>query len=1031
MFKIGDPVFLKADKSRKGIVIQVLGGAQSRYQVFHSPNDVGEYGEAQLASDAPIVSAHEALLTALMDQVWIGAEEFRARLTAQQIAHPLSSSLYALHAARISYIPFQFKPLLRFLQSDRPRLLIADEVGVGKTIEAGLILKELQSRQRADRVLIVCPKALVGKWRAEMRRFDEDFQILTPEQLEYCINETDLDGEWPSQYNRAIVNLEALRMDIYLQGRANRRGLLNLDAPPQFDLLILDEAHHVRNSETSSHAVLRFLCDVSEAVVFLSATPIQTSSQNLYSLLNLLRDDLFQDFGLFELMAEPNEALNRAARLIRNYQSVPNWQVEVLDCLIAASDTSWGRNALSADANFTFWLDRLNSTEMLSDSERIRCLRDLEEVHAFVRVVSRTRRRDVGRFTIREPHTVAVPFTPQQRDFYEQLIDFRRRVLTELYGSATARLIIDTLERQATSCLPMIAQSLANLAAEGHLNLFNLTDVDDEEGNLVLQDELRDDLRTLQRLAAALPLDDPKFDQLVQVIQSVQEGLGSRKLLVFSFFLNTLHYLYERLTENGYRVGLITGRTLDVDRETLRSRFALAAENSNAFDILLSSEVGCEGLDYQFCDRLVNYDIPWNPMRIEQRIGRIDRYGQRSDKVLIYNFVTPGTVEERIYFRCFDRLGIFSDTLGDLEEVLGEVMTTLDQTSLNIQLSRDQSERVATQTADNALRRVEEQRRLEDDALLASDLVPQEGDVEQLRREGRYIASEDLHELLSLYLQQDHISGRLIQDSQSPVIFRLRVAKDGRAGILDRLNSLGLRDRQTKTLRQWLEKEGSEVLPLTFDQATAVDQRQLEFITPVHPLIRLAVSDFQSSSVSLTTSLVLKADHSGDYLAILELWESIAVRPEVRIAYFAWNLETLEPAPAHIVESMPNLLRASKSYLRDIPASMLLHQVMETANKSIIQEHSRAVASLKESNATLIDRRLANLDAYYSRRLERIENDITNVTDERIRRMRRSERDRVTLERDRRIAQLEQRREADITTKRIAMFFLKVDEGND
>lgn len=1031
MLSIGDPVFLKANPKRKGVIIQIVNGLQKRYQVFHGPDDIGEYSEAQLTLDTPIVSPHVLLLSALMEQKWVSVEEFRARLTAQQIAHPLSTSLYALHAARISYIPFQFKPLLRFLQSDRPRLLIADEVGVGKTIEAGLILKELQSRQRAERILIVCPKALVGKWRAEMRRFDEEFQILTPDLLEYCISETDLDGEWPAQYNRAIVNLEALRMDIYLQGRANRRGLLNLDAPPQFDLLILDEAHHVRNSETSSHTAIRFLCDVSEAVVFLSATPIQTSSQNLYALLNLLRDDLFQDYGLFELMAEPNEALNRAARFIRGYQSVPSWQDEVQQCLIAASSTAWGRNALRADANFAFWLDRLASNELLSDAERIRCLRDLEEVHAFVRVVSRTRRRDIGRFTVREPHTLAVPFTPQQRMFYEQLIDFRRRVLTELYGSATARLIIDTLERQATSCLPMIAQALANLAADGHLNLFNLTDVDDEDGNLELQEELRDDLSVLQRLAAALPPDDPKFDQLEQVIQSIQEGLGSKKLLVFSFFLKTLNYLYERLSENGYRVGLITGRTLDADREALRLRFSLPSTDARAFDILLSSEVGCEGLDYQFCDRLVNYDIPWNPMRVEQRIGRIDRYGQGSDKVLIYNFVTPGTVEERIYFRCFDRLGIFSDTLGDLEEVLGDVMNTLDHASLDIRLSREQSEIVATQTADNALRRVEEQRRLEDEALLASDLVPQEGDVEQLRREGRYIAPEDLFELLSLFLQHDRVNGRLAQDAQSPSIYRLRIPKDGRGNVINRLNNLGLRDRQTKSLRQWLDREGSETLLLTFDQATAVDQRQIEFITPVHPLIRLAVSELQDTNVPLTTSLTLKGDHSGDYLGILELWESIAVRPEVRIAYFAWDLDNLEPAPLSIIEAMPNLLRAGKSYPRTIPASIPLQQVIDIANAAIIQEHTNAVSSLRERNAILIDRRMASLRAYYSRRLERVESDIANVTDERIQRMRRSERDRVLQERDRRINELEHRREADITTKRIAMFFLRVDRDND
>src|SRR5207249_4347655 len=108
--------------------------------------------------------------------------------------------------ARIQFIPFQFKPLLRLLRSDRPRLLIADDVGVGKTIEAGLILKELTTRQRLDRVLVMCPKALTVKWRAEMRRFDEDFRVLDAGSLRYCLDEVALEGAWPSEYPRTIVH---------------------------------------------------------------------------------------------------------------------------------------------------------------------------------------------------------------------------------------------------------------------------------------------------------------------------------------------------------------------------------------------------------------------------------------------------------------------------------------------------------------------------------------------------------------------------------------------------------------------------------------------------------------------------------------------------------------------------------------------------------------------------------------------------------------------------------------------------------
>jgi SNF2 family DNA or RNA helicase len=157
---------------------------------------------------------------------------FRARLTAERLLHPLVDTLYALQAARITFIPFQFKPLLRLIRSDQPRLLIADEVGVGKTIEAGLILKELQSRQRLENILIVCPKALVTKWRAEMRRFDEEFRPLDGPALKYCFREATADLAWPETYSRAIAHLELLRTEENLGGTDGRRnttpGLLTL-----------------------------------------------------------------------------------------------------------------------------------------------------------------------------------------------------------------------------------------------------------------------------------------------------------------------------------------------------------------------------------------------------------------------------------------------------------------------------------------------------------------------------------------------------------------------------------------------------------------------------------------------------------------------------------------------------------------------------------------------------------------------------------------------------------------------------------
>jgi len=172
---------------------------------------IRDYSEDQLQRQA--VAPGGAWAEGLADRRFVNPREFQSRLTAVRLHNPQTDHIYSLRAARIQFIPFQFKPLLRLLRADRPRLLIADDVGVGKTIEAGLILKELSTRQQLDRILVLCPKALTTKWRAEMRRFDEHFRVLTAESLRYCLDESALQGEWPQDYARCIVNYELFRME--------------------------------------------------------------------------------------------------------------------------------------------------------------------------------------------------------------------------------------------------------------------------------------------------------------------------------------------------------------------------------------------------------------------------------------------------------------------------------------------------------------------------------------------------------------------------------------------------------------------------------------------------------------------------------------------------------------------------------------------------------------------------------------------------------------------------------------------------
>ena len=158
--------------------------------------------------------------------------ELHAHLTSLQILSPSTANLFSLRSGRVRFVPYQYRPVLKLIRADRPRLLIADEVGVGKTIEAGLIIKELRARMDIASVLVICPKALVAerKWFTEMKRFDEHFTALDGPMLRHCLQETHLEGEWPEQYAKAILPFSLFDSDLVFgrDGRGKRKdhGLL-------------------------------------------------------------------------------------------------------------------------------------------------------------------------------------------------------------------------------------------------------------------------------------------------------------------------------------------------------------------------------------------------------------------------------------------------------------------------------------------------------------------------------------------------------------------------------------------------------------------------------------------------------------------------------------------------------------------------------------------------------------------------------------------------------------------------------------
>lgn len=354
-------VYLVSDPKINGVVMSLKNlGDITQYNVFVN-NEIKQYYTGQIA-----------LVEKSAGYNWISLTEMRSYLTAYQINNPSSQNLYSLNSARIDFVPYQFRPALKMIHADEPRILIADSVGVGKTIEAGLIIKELEARSDLERVLVICPKPLVAerKLGLEMKRFDEEFIPLDGATLRQIISDTDRDGDWPVRFNKAIIPYSILDSKVYNGeiGRRNRIfGLSELDPEPHFDLVIVDEAHHIRNGSDDkekafAYKCTKYFCDHADAVVMLTATPLQTSDNDLFTLLNVLRPDIVVDKDTFEMMSRPNANISRAVHLVRAMEE--GWNEKASTELLDLQKTQWGDNVIAENPLYNDILRRLESNEI-------------------------------------------------------------------------------------------------------------------------------------------------------------------------------------------------------------------------------------------------------------------------------------------------------------------------------------------------------------------------------------------------------------------------------------------------------------------------------------------------------------------------------------------------------------------------------------------------------------------------------------------------------------------------------------------
>jgi superfamily II DNA or RNA helicase len=645
---------------------------------------------------------------------------FAATLTRAKLREQLTDTVYSFRATKTIFRAYQFRPIIRLLETGQLRLLIADEVGLGKTIEAGLVWTELDARRQANRVLVVCPSMLVPKWQAEMEeRFDYELVDLDRPRLDDMLKRVEED-RLPSRF-AGVCSIERLRVWDGLEALA--------ELAPRFDLVIVDEAHSFRNSETKSHALGSLLSDWADALILLSATPLNLGNDDLFSLLQILAPGEFDNRFVLEQQLEPNAVLNA---LSASFFEPGVTNADRLAKLRSIETLDFGP-AVSSRPEYNDLAASLGA-DSLAPAQIARAKRLIAQLHALSAVVTRTRKVEVEeKKAVRQATQIPVAWTDAEAEFYAAFEEWqvdRARALDMPVGFVTQMPL-----RLASTCLPAARDRILNWQ----------DDVGDQDmdgtGDAGTWDITRPPAELLD-LARNLGDVDTKLDMFLEHLRRLIED--GRRVLVFTFSRRALAYLARNLSRE-FRVDVMHGGVDRGERHDVMRRF-----RDHDFDVLLASRVASEGLDFEFCSAVVNYDLPWNPMEVEQRIGRIDRFGQIEDKVHILNFHTPGTIESEIIERVQERIGIFKDSIGELEPILQSRMGELRRAMFDFSLSKAERNRRVEET----LTAIEEQRLAIDDVeaaasfLSSTDAAEIDGLEEDLLTSGRYVGQPELVHLL-------------------------------------------------------------------------------------------------------------------------------------------------------------------------------------------------------------------------------------------------------------------------------------------
>jgi len=894
-------------------------------------------------------------------------EELKESVFFNIVKKPLFDILYSYNTNRLTPEPHQYKPLIKFLNSENSRVLIADEVGLGKTIEAGMIFKEIDKREELKISLIVVPSSLTLKWQEEFSiRFDEHFEIYKSSQFLNFIDEFENYSSSRLFNEKIIISYHTLR---------DERIMKKLqDSFFEVDFLIMDEAHTMRNYDTSTFKSGQIVTAMSEHILFLTATPVQNSLEDLFNILSLLDNDYFKDFDYFQKMIKPNATIHRLIALIRN-----NHDLESVKSF--ANEKLYDDFPIELKEVF----NEIFALETLAHGKRVELIDRLIALDHLSFIINRSKKKDVGRSIPRSATSVIVEITTEEQAYYDAVIAFVKYI----YPHVPQGFITIMPERMVSSSMLASLESFKKLKKSGKLLVSDLDDLDENYDDFNIESEAMGYLDDIIYRGEQIGQDDSKFLSFEEILKDL-DAQNIKQKIVFSFFKKTLDYLEPKLQKLGYSVGKIHGDF------SIEERFAkIKAFKKGEFDILLSSEVGSEGLDMQFCNVVINYDLPWNPMRVEQRIGRIDRIGQKFDKLHIFNLCIVGSIEERIYNRLYSKLGIFENSIGELEPILGDLEKQLNISEL-IHLSAEEIEK-KVHLKELALERQKseiKEQNSEVEKLMNDDFNHQAKEDIFLNQNKVSFLQEESKKIFIKFLESNHINflelkeGTLKLSSENlKKLFRLL-----KANMSDKRTN-GLAYKEERSVLQKINR--LKELRVSF-KTNNNDEFQTLYLYLNHPIIAMIIRNKNHKTVY---SVVSHKKYVDGFAIIYRVdFKQLKAKSMIRVLIVDTNLALVEE-----LDYFEFIVNCSEVKAEPTVNLEALKAKLNTELIQSIEQHKRTES---ESQNRLIDIKINSMENYFEKQINKVMRLQKKVHQEDIQRMRIGEIDNLKNRRDEKIEEL-------------------------